>query len=306
MKKLRQEFADTMLEVGFTDPKLIVMVADISHGILKPYAKAYPKRYYNIGICEPSIVSMAAGLNRVGFVPVVHTIAPFITERAYEQIKLDFGYQKLDLNLISVGGAFDYSKLGCSHHCYTDVSLISHLSRSVVVMPGSPIEFNKIFKQIYKNNSINYFKLPDKPHNIEFKPQDIIFGKSIKVKEGKDVTISVVGSQLTNAIIAADKLKKFNISAEILYFHTIKPFDNEALRQSLKKTKRLVTVEELSAHDGLFNLCLKSLIGIDGIKFEQLAIKDFLHDYGSYEDLCKKAGLTYENIEKAALRIVGK
>ena len=288
MKKLRQEFADTMLEVGFMDPKLIVMVADISHGILKPYAKAYPKRYYNIGICEPSIVSMAAGLNRVGFVPVVHTIAPFITERAYEQIKLDFGYQKLDLNLISVGGAFDYSKLGCSHHCYTDVSLISHLSRGVVVMPGSPIEFNKIFKQIYKNNSINYFKLPDKPHNIEFKPQDIIFGKSIKVKEGKDVTISVVGSQLTNAIIAADKLKKFNISAEIL------------------KTKRLVTVEELSAHDGLFNLCLKSLIGIDGIKFEQLAIKDFLHDYGSYEDLCKKAGLTYENIEKAALRIVGK
>ena len=100
MKKLRQEFADTMVEVGLKDPKLVVMVGDISHGILKPYAQACPKRYYNIGICEPTIVSMAAGLNHSGLVPVVHTIAPFITERSYEQIKLGFGYQKLDLNLI--------------------------------------------------------------------------------------------------------------------------------------------------------------------------------------------------------------
>jgi len=306
MKKLRQEFADTMVEVGLLDKKLVVMVGDISHGILKPYAKACPNRYYNVGICEPTIVSMAAGLNRMGLTPVVHTIAPFITERSYEQIKLGFGYQKLDLNLISVGGAFDYSKLGCSHHCYTDVSLISHLSRGVVIIPGSPIEFNKIFKEIYKNNSINYFKLPEQPHNVEFQSSDIVFGKGIKVKDGKDVTISVIGSQLTNAMLAAEELDKINISAEVLYFHTIKPFDNTILRQSVSKTKKLISVEELSAHDGLFNLCLKSCIGIDGMKAEQLAIKDFLHSYGSYKDLCEKAGLTSSNIKKTALKIVGK
>ena len=306
MKKLRQEFADTMVEVGLVDPNLVVMVGDISHGILKSYAKACPKRYYNIGICEPTIVSMAAGLNKVGFIPVVHTIAPFITERSYEQIKLGFGYQKLNLNLISVGGAFDYSKLGCSHHCYTDVSLISHLNRGVVVIPGSPIEFNKIFKQIYKNNSINYYRLPEKPHNVEFNSKDIIFGKSIKVKEGKDVTISVVGSQLSNALAAADELDKLNVSAEILYFHTINPFDNVTLRQSLKKTKKLVSVEELSAHDGLFNLCVKAAIGVDNLKAEQLAIKDFLHSYGSYEDLCETAGLTSNNIIKVTMRMMEK
>ena len=306
MKKLRQEFADTMLEVGLSDSKLVVMVGDISHGILKPYAKACPKRYYNVGICEPTIVSMAAGLNRVGLTPVVHTIAPFITERSYEQIKLGFGYQKLDLNLISVGGSFDYSKLGCSHHCYTDVSLISHLNRGVVVMPGSPIEFNKIFKQIYKNNSINYFRLPEKSHNIDFKSEDIVFGKGIKVKEGKDITISVIGTQLANAVVAAEELKKINISAEVLYFHTIKPFDSKMLRQSVSKTKKLISVEELSAHDGLFNLCLKSSIGIDGMRAEQLAIKDFLHSYGSYEDLCEKAGLTSNNIKKTAIKMIEK
>ena len=225
MKKLREEFADTMLEIGSQDPSLVVMVGDISHGILQPYAQACPGRYYNIGICEPTMVNMAAGLNKVGLTPVVHTIAPFITERAYEQIKLDFGYQQLSLTLISVGGSFDYSQLGCSHHCYTDVSLLSHFKRSVVVLPGSPLEFNVLFKEIYKNGLINYFRLPEVPHGVEFVRDDIQFGKGICVREGSDITFAVIGTQLRNALEAAESLSGQGISAEVLYFHTIKPFD---------------------------------------------------------------------------------
>ena len=160
MKKIREQFADTMLELGKKDPRLVVMVGDISHGILQPYAKACPGRYYNIGICEPTIINMAAGLNKTNLIPVVHTIAPFITERAYEQIKLDFGYQNLSINIVSVGGAFDYSQLGCSHHCYTDVSLMSHFKRGIVVIPGTSFEFHKLFTDAYDNGLINYFKIP--------------------------------------------------------------------------------------------------------------------------------------------------
>ena len=145
MKNIRQEFADTMLEVGKKNPNLIVMVSDISHGVLKPFAKSCPNQYYNIGICEQSIVNMASGLSKLNLIPVVHTIAPFIVERSYEQIKLDFGYQKLGVNIITVGGSFDYSKLGCSHHCYTDVSLMSHFSQSCIFIPGSAKEFNLLF-----------------------------------------------------------------------------------------------------------------------------------------------------------------
>ena len=85
MKKLRNEFADLMLDIGSKDNRLVVMVGDISHGILKPFAKKYPERYYNIGICEPSMVNIAAGLKKIGLIPVVHTIAPFITERAMHE-----------------------------------------------------------------------------------------------------------------------------------------------------------------------------------------------------------------------------
>ena len=139
-----------MLEVGKKDKNLVVMVGDISHGILKPFAKACKNRYYNIGICEPATVNMAAGLSKVGLNPVVHTIAPFLIERCYEQIKLDFAYQKLSVNLVSVGGSYDYSKLGCSHHCYADVSLLYHFKKSLIVIPASNQEFNILFKKFIK------------------------------------------------------------------------------------------------------------------------------------------------------------
>jgi len=89
-KQVRQQFADTMLAVGQEDPDLVVMVGDISHGILQPFAKACPGRYYNVGILEPTMMSIGAGLARAGLFPVIHTIAPFLIERAFEQIKLDF------------------------------------------------------------------------------------------------------------------------------------------------------------------------------------------------------------------------
>ncbi|MBM3878947.1 MAG: hypothetical protein FJ387_04405 [Verrucomicrobia bacterium] len=303
MKKLRQEFADTLLELGPRDPRLVVLVGDISHGILQPFARACPGRYYNIGICEPTIVNLAAGLNKVGLLPVVHTIAPFITERAYEQIKLDFGYQRLSLNLVSVGGAFDYSQLGCSHHCYTDVSLLSHLKRSVVLVPGSPIEFNLLFKALYTNGQINYFRLPEVPHEVEFAPADLAPGRGLRVREGRHVTLATLGTQLRTALTAAEQLASAGLSAEVLYFHTLKPFDAPLLRASVEKTRCLLTLEELSAHDGLFNLCLRAALGLERVAAEQIAIDDFIHRYGTYAELCAQVGLTPEHVVRAARRL---
>ena len=304
MKKLRQEFADTMLEVGVADSQLVVMVGDISHGILQPYAKACPNRYYNIGICEPTIVNMAAGINKVGLIPVIHTIAPFITERAYEQIKLDFGYQQLAVNIVSVGGSFDYSQLGCSHHCYTDVSLICHLNRGVVVIPGSPIEFNKLFKDVYRESTINYFRLPDNPHEVVFEANDIVLGKGIRAHEGADVTLVVTGSQLKAAMQVVRSLSDTGVSVEVLYFHTIKPFDFALVRESVAKTRALLVAEELSKHDGLFNFCLRACIGVGDFRYRHIAVEDFVYGYGTYEELCARVGLDAKSLTQSVLELV--
>ena len=304
IKKIRQEFASTMLEIGKKDKSLVVMVGDISHGILKPFAKICKNRYFNIGICEPATVNMAAGLSKVGLNPVVHTIAPFLIERCYEQIKLDFAYQKLSVNLVSVGGSYDYSKLGCSHHCYTDVSLLSHFKDSLIVIPASNLEFNVLFKKVYKKKGIKYFRIPEKSHNHEFKKKEIIFGKSILVEKRKNITICVTGHHLDTVIKANKILKKKKINCEIIYFHTLKPFDSTIVLKSLKKTKKLITVEELSAHDGLYNLCIKSALGINNLKTQQIAVNDFIRGYGSMDELNKKTGLNTKNIVNQVLKLI--
>jgi transketolase len=296
MKKLRQEFADTMLEIGAVDPQLVVMVGDISHGILQPFAEKCPGRYFNIGICEPTIVNMAAGIAKTGLIPVVHTIAPFIIERAYEQIKLDFGYQQLGLNLISVGSAFDYSQLGCSHHCYADISLMSHFKHSHIFFPGSPIEFNILFKSAYRNGQINYFRLPENPHGVNLSPESIQIGKAIKIMEGEDLTIVVIGPQLKAAVEAASFLNNSNISTEILYYPVIKPFDAEAVFLSVQKTGKVLVIEEASAHDGIFNSVLKATKSINDVDYAQIAIDDFIHQYGTYEELCEDLGFSIKGI----------
>jgi transketolase len=293
---MREAFAELMVELGSEDNSLVVLVGDISHGILKPFKMNHPDRYYNIGICEPSMVNMAAGLSEIGLIPVVHTIAPFLIERSYEQIKLDFGYQKRGINLISVGSAFDYSKLGCSHHCYTDVSLIGHIENSQVFVPGSVKEFEELFTQSYSEKSINYFRLTENPHTLDTLDLKIKVGQAILVREGTDVTIVAIGAQLQSAFEASKVLQGEGIEVEILYCPTIKPFDSAAVRKSVLKTRKLITIEELSASDGVFNLCLNSIIGINDLSVKQLAIKGFIHGYGSYVDLCEKAGLTTSNL----------
>ncbi len=298
MKKLRNAFAETMLEVGQKDSRLVVMVGDISHGILQPFSQACPGRYYNVGICEPTIVGMAAGVAMSGLIPVVHTIAPFIIERAYEQIKLDFGYQKLSGHFITVGGAFDYAQLGCSHHCYTDISLMSHFKRAKIFCPGSPVEFDELFKQVHAQDGIHYFRLPEIPHGVVFEREKIRVGQGLVVRKGSDISLFCFGSILKTALSAAEQLSAEGIGMEIVYFPTIQPFDNETAQASLAKTKKALVVEECSAHDGLFNRVLKAGASIGSVRYEQMAIEDFVHGYGSYEHLCEKMGFTAEGICK--------
>ena len=301
MKGLREQFADTMLDIGRQNEDLVVMVGDISHGILQPFAQSCPGRYFNIGICEPTMVSIAAGMAKQGLIPVTHTIAPFLIERSFEQIKLDFGYQGFAGNFVSVGGAFDYAQLGCSHHCYTDVSLMSLIPNSQVFCPGSASEFDELFRSEYNNGKINYFKLTENPHGVEF-DKPILAGKIIQVSEGSDITIIVLGPQLKNAIEANAELeKKHGICVDLLYVHSVKPFDSAKVISSIEKTRCAVVVEELSAHDGIYNLVIRSWNSRDRAEIRQLAINDFVHEYGNYSNLCDVSGLTASNIIKVVI-----
>ena len=299
MKEMRNEFADTLLEVGKKDQKLVVLVGDISHFKLLLFKEACPGRYYNVGICEPTIVNMAAGLSMVGFYPVVHTIAPFIVERSYEQIKLDFCYQKLGVNIITVGSAFDYSTLGCTHHCYVDFALLKPLPNTQIMFPASPAELNSLFKMTYRNGKVNYFRVPKESHGIEFNNEQIKVGKGIKVREGNDLTIIVIGPPLKTAVEAAKKLQAKGKETEVIYIHTIKPLDEMLIKESVTKTKKVLVIEEHSMYGGLGDEVVRITKSIPDIKYSFISIKDdFVREYGTYEELCSMLGFSVDGIIK--------
>jgi transketolase len=294
---MRQQFAETMLQVGLEDPNLVVLVGDISHFSLQPFAKACPGRYYNVGICEAAIVSMAAGLSKLGFYPVAHTIAPFIIERAFEQIKLDFCYQKLGGNLITLGSVFDYSNLGCTHHCYGDFALLKTLPGTQIIYPASPIEFDELFRQTYQNQFLTLFRIPGNQHQQDFKASGLQVGKAIKLIEGSNLTLIATGPQLQNALDARNELQSMGWDPEVIYIHTIRPLDGDLVYNSVMKTRRVLVVEEHMRSGGLGDDVLRAIKDIDQVKLVSLAIPDqFVTGYGSYEHHCEVLGLTAQGI----------
>jgi transketolase len=295
-----------MLAVGQEDENLIVMVGDISHGILQDYAAACPGRYYNIGICEPTIISMAAGLSRTGFHPVAHTIAPFLIERSFEQIKLDFCYHKLGGNLVTVGSAFDYSNLGSTHHCYGDFALIKTLQNTQIAYPATAVEFDQLFRQAYQNDYLTMYRVAGNPHNVEFDSSDIKLGQGIRVREGSDISLIATGPQLSSAMGAVDSLLDAGWDPEVIYIHTISPLDVGMIRASALKTGRMLIVEEHMEAGGLGDDVMRATRDMRDVVSESLAIPGrFVTGYGTYEEQCAQLGLTSEGIVSRVAEVFG-
>lgn len=303
-KAIRQQFADTMLEVGQTDPRLCVLVGDISHFVLQPFAKACPGRYYNIGICEPSMVSVAAGLAKTGLYPVVHTIAPFLIERSFEQFKLDFCYHGLGGSVITVGSAFDYSNLGCTHHCYGDFALMKTLPGTHIYYPATAAEFDALFRATYKDGRLKLFRLPTRSHTAVL-PEAVRPGRIVRVREGSDLTILATGPQLDSAVGAAEILSAEGRKIEVLYAPTIRPLDTDTLAASVAKTRRIVVVEEHLRSGGLGDDVLRALAGTGSFAYDSVSIPDTLvTDYGTYDQHCRRLGLTPQGVAEKAARIL--
>jgi transketolase len=295
---MRQVFAETMSELAAVDENLVVVVGDISHGIFKGFAEKFPNRYYNIGILEPTMVSLGAGLSSIGFHPVLHTIAPFMLERAYEQIKLDFCYNSLGGNLVTVGSAFDYSNLGCTHHCYSDFALIKSLGVAEIYFPCSSEEFKILFKSTYANKNLSVFRLPGKTHGIEFPPEAIIPGVPIVARSGHDLSVIVTGPQLGVVMQIAQRLASEGVEIEVIYVHSIRPLNTAVISASLVKTRSVLVIEEHSPVGGLTEDVLKCAVQLDRVNCSQISIPPgFIRNYGTYDELLAVCGLDEKSIE---------
>jgi transketolase len=294
MKKMRQQFVDTISEIAEFDEKLILLLGDIGvHGFKKVF-EDYPLRSYNLGILEQSSISLASGLSMLDFKPVVHTIAPFLVERAYEQLKLDFGYQKLGGNFVSVGASYDYANLGCTHHCPGDVGILMNIPNMSIILPGTAKEFDSLFKQAYSNKNPNYFRLSESLNNIEI---DVKYCNAQVIKTGTLATVLAIGPML-DPVIEATK----DIDVTILYYTTIIPFDSFTLYNNLKNSKIIICEPY---YKGALTWLINETFENAPISILNIGIpREFISDYGNMNDHNNFFGLDAKGINSKIINFI--
>jgi transketolase len=285
---MRKAFVNIVEKVFKKNKKIILLLGDIGVFGFRNLFKREPKRVINIGILEQSTISFAAGLSKMDYIPIVHTIAPFIVARAFEQLKIDFGYQKLRGNFVSVGGSYDYAALGCTHHCPEDINLISNIPTFQIILPGNSDEFEQLFLQSYDNSSPTYFRLSAQENKKNIKVQ---FGKANIIQKGNGGTIIVVGPML-------DYLLPFirNYDLCVVYYTTIKPFDYEILKKVIKINKKILVIEPF--YTGTINNEIIENINTE-IRIKNISVpKKFINHYGTKKENDTQLGFQSQKIEK--------
>jgi transketolase len=280
---MRKQFKDTTLDLAGHDDKVVVILGDISHFLFNQFQDRFPTRFYNMGICENALISVAAGLGAQGFHPFVHTITPFITERCLEQIKLDFAYNQFGGNIVSTGASFDYAWDGATHHCYTDLAILRLIPGLEVTQPGCKKEVDTLIRSQYNNGKPTYFRLSDHSHELDLPVQ---FGKANVLKDtGANVTVMTAGPILANVWEACRDLP-----VNLVYFHTLKPIDQEVIRR-FRHTHIVVVHDAFGLHEALHE--------VPGLSTSYHGIPDqFCVWYGTVHDIRKQIGLDAASIRE--------
>ena len=284
---MRKQFVKTTEDLMAQDERLVLLLGDISVFGFRNAFKLYPERTYNIGVCEQAMTSMAAGLAKEGLIPVLHSIAPFVVERCFEQLKIDLCYQNLSANIVSVGSSYDYAALGCTHHCPGDVAILRALPGMEIVIPGTPAEFDWLFRAAYANSHPTYFRLSERSNQHSC---NVEFGRAEVIQRGSLATIIAVGPTLTWALEAIQEL-----DVTVLYYTTVVPFDRGTLQENCLSEKIAVIepfYEGTLAHD------VTSAMKDRSIRLLSVGVpREFLTNYGHAIDHDLACGLTTEQIK---------
>ncbi len=221
MLTMRQTFSEVANELLESDPRVVVTLADIGAG-------GFPEsdRVINMGIREQALIGATAGLALAGLRPIAHSYAPFLIERPFEQIKLDFGHQGLGAVLVSIGASFDAAREGRTHQAPGDVSLLATLPGWTIHVPGHPDEVAAMLRNAAESDDRVYIRLSEET-NAEAYP---VTGELLKIRTGSahGATVIAVGPMLDRVLAATDDL-----DVTVLYASTVRPFDRASLRHAL-------------------------------------------------------------------------
>lgn len=279
--------------------KFIILTSDVSTSAgLDRYRKNFPDNYLDVGIAEQNLIGVATGLASENHNVLTTTFAPFQTIRCCEQIKVNLGYMKNKICMVGLASGLVLGNLGFTHCCIEEIGILRSIPNINIVSPSDSLEVIKSLIEAIKTEKSTYIRLTGATNNpiINKKDYDFKIGKSIILKEGKDVTIFSNGAILNECLLAADELEKKRISTKVVNMHTIKPIDKEEVINA-KDSKLIVTVEEHNIIGGLGSAVSEINSSIkNSPKQIFIGINDTYSKAGSYDFLKNKYGLNKNNI----------
>ena len=307
-KDTRSGFGAGLLEFGRENKDAVALTADLKGSVkMGDFAKEFPERFFQCGIAEANMIDTAAGLSLNGKIPFASTFAVFATGRVYDQVRQCVAYSDTNVKICASHAGITLGEDGATHQILEDIGLMRMLPNMTVINPcdynqtkAATIAVGEYIGPVYLR-----FGRPSVPN---FTPENQTFeiGKAIKMIDGKDVSIFATGHLVWEALQAADKLEKDNISAEVIDIATIKPLDYDAVLASVKKTGAVVTAEEHFIAGGLGELISGFLAGHYLAPVEYVAIADKFGQSGTPDELMRAYGLDAEHIVAAAKRAVGR
>lgn len=303
---MRNAYLAALHDLAQKNSQVLAVVADNGAIVYDKFRADFPKQFINFGIAEATMISVSAGLANCGKIPFAYTIIPFLTMRAYEQVRNDVCLQKQNVKLVGVGAGFAYSTLGPTHHAIEDLAIMRVLPNMTILSPASPLEAKKVTMAAAKIDGPVYIRLgTTKEPEIYETDYDFQVGRGVTLLKGNDLTIVGTGSIVYNILQAAQELHQHGIHARVINLHSIKPIDHEILVKASRETGVVITVEEHSKIGGLGGAVAEVLLENNGAPqiFVRMGMDDiFCHGYGSHDYLKEQNSLSTRSIyEKVKL-----
>jgi transketolase len=290
---MRLSFIQSLCAAAERDGRVHLLTADLGYSVVEPFARAFPKRFTNVGVAEQNLIGVAAGLALCGKVAFVYSIANFPTLRCLEQIRNDVCHHQADVKIVAVGGGLAYGAQGYTHHGVEDLAVMRALPGMTVVAPGDPVETGLATRALARQPGPAYMRLGKaREPVVHASPPPFRIGRAISVRPGRDATLISTGTMLSACVAAAADLLASGLDVGVLSMPTLKPLDERAVRRAARRTRAVVTVEEHSAIGGLGSAVADVLMTRGPrCRFARVALPDEVpHEVGSQEYLRRRLG----------------
>lgn len=307
-KDTRSGFGAGLLEAGKQNENVVALCADLTSSVkMDAFAKDFPERFFQVGIAEANMISMAAGLTLSGKIPFTGTFASFAVGRVYDQIRQSVAYSNKNVKIYAPHSGITVGEDGATHQALEDMGMIRMMPNMVVV---HPCDYNQAYQAtlaVAKYFGPVYLRC-GRPEIPNFTPKDEVFeiGKGYVYHEGTDVSIIAIGHLVWPALEAADILEKQGISAEVINMATLKPLDTECILKSVLKTKCVVSAEEHQIYGGLGDAVAHFLGRTIPTPIEMVGMKDVFGQSGTPAELMEHYGLNAQGIVEAALNAIAR